>query len=94
MPDADLGPKPDPEIEPGEPNPGGVDAIDHGDGVDGESADGDPVPADLDPQDNPATQGEPDEVQEDEDTSTKATQQMSDEDNTGGADEADRENPV
>ncbi|MCD4532533.1 hypothetical protein LRP67_00305 [Nocardioides sp. cx-169] len=94
MPDADLGPKPDPEIEPGEPNPGGVDAIDHGDGVDGESADGDPTPADLDPQDNPATQGEPDEVQEDEDTSTKATEKMSDEDNTGGADEADRENPV
>ena len=24
----DLGPKPEPEIEPGEPNPGGVDAID------------------------------------------------------------------
>ncbi|MCW2851964.1 MAG: hypothetical protein JWM84_1628 [Nocardioides sp.] len=94
MVDEDLGPKPEPKIEPGEPNPGGVDAIDHGDGVDGEAADGAPTPADLDPQDNPAIQDEPGEVQEGEDTSTEATESETDEDNTGGADEADRENPV
>jgi hypothetical protein len=94
MVDEDLGPKPEPKIEPGEPKPGGVDAIDHGDGVDGEAADGAPTPADLDPQDNPAIQDEPGEVQEGEDTSTEATDSETDEDNTGGADEADRENPV
>ena len=27
----DLGPKPEPQIEPGEPNPGGADALDGGD---------------------------------------------------------------
>ncbi|MFA6299441.1 MAG: hypothetical protein WC642_09760 [Nocardioides sp.] len=89
MPDADLGPKPEPEIEPGEPNPGGVDAVSHDDG------DAQPVPADLTPEDNPAVEDAlPDEMKEGEDTSTEATEQSSDDDNTGAADEADRENPA
>lgn len=74
---ADLGPKPDPVIEPGEPNPGGVDAVAHADGVDGEAADGDPVPRDLDPEDNPVTGEIPVEVKEGEDTSTEATKEDS-----------------
>jgi hypothetical protein len=95
MPDADLGPKPDPEIEPGEPKPGGVDAIPHGDGVDGETAEPHPIPADLDPEDNPAVEDAlPDEVKQGEDTSTKATEESTDENNTGAADEADREDPA
>jgi hypothetical protein len=95
MPDADLGPMPDPEIEPGEPNPGGVDAIPDSDGVDGETAEPHPIPADLSPEDNPAVEDAlPDEMKEGEDTSTEATEQSSDDDNTGAADEADRENPA
>ena len=89
MPDADLGPKPDPEIEPGEPNPGGVDAVSEAPG------DADPVPADMSPEDNPAVEDAlPDEVKEGEDTSTEATETATDDDNTGAADEADRESPA
>lgn len=95
MTDPDLGPKPDAEIEPGEPNPGGVDAIPDGDGVDGETAEPHPIPADLSPEDNPAVEDAlPDEMKEGEDTSTEATEQSSDDDDTGAADEADRENPA
>ena len=43
----DLGPMPDPDIEPGEPNPGGVDAL---------PPDAENVPADLAPEDNPAVE--------------------------------------
>ncbi len=90
----DLGPKPDAQIEPGEPNPGGVDATPNSDGVDGETAEN-PVSRDLDPDDNPAVDDVlPEEVKETEDTSTKATEDDSDEDNTGAADDADRENPA
>jgi hypothetical protein len=68
-PDDDLGPMPDPKIEPGEPNPGGVDAIDGG-------ANG-TIP-DLSPDENPAIEDKAPEtikkeVSEGEDTSTKAT---------------------
>lgn len=70
----DLGPKPDAEIEPGEPNPGGVDAVSQGDGVDGEEADAEPLIRDLDPDDNPVTGEVPLEVKSGEDTSTEATQ--------------------
>jgi hypothetical protein len=63
----DLGPMPEPEIEPGEPNPGGVDAVP----LDQRS---EPLPRDSDPSENPAT-GEivPDAVRSTEDTSTEAT---------------------
>jgi hypothetical protein len=75
MPDPeDIGPKPEPEIEPGEPSPGGADAIDAGDGVDREAAEHDPTPHDLDPEDNPAVEDAlPDEVKQSEDTDTAAT---------------------
>ena len=71
----DLGPRPEPEIEPGEPNPGGVDAVDSADGVDGEFASPGPDPRDLDPDDNPAVEDAlPDEMKQMEDTSTEATE--------------------
>ncbi len=74
MSEPDLGPRPDPQIEPGEPNPGGVDAVDASDGVDGETATGDPAPRDLDPDDNPAVEDAlPDEMKQGEDTDTEAT---------------------
>jgi len=62
----DLGPMPDAEIEPGEPNPGGVDAVPETD---------DALPADLSTAANPAVDAAtvPDEVQGGEDTSTEAT---------------------
>ena len=65
----DLGPKPDARIEPGEPNPGGVDAVDAD-----QSGDGPAIP-DLPSDKNPAVGTEtPDEVtQGSEDTSTQAT---------------------
>jgi hypothetical protein len=72
-PDDKLGPKPDPKIEPGEPNPGGADAIDGGDGVDGETAKPDPYPRDLDPDRSPAVEDAlPDELTASEDTDTEA----------------------
>lgn len=91
----DLGPKPDAQIEPGEPNPGGVDATPNSDGVDGETVEDEPLARDLDPDDNPAVEDVlPEEVKEGEDTSTEATRSSDDEDNAGAADEADRENPA
>ena len=62
-----LGPQPDPVIEPKEPNPGGVDAI--------EGDDAPPAVHDLDPDANPAIEDvAPDEIKEPEDTETKATE--------------------
>lgn len=62
----DLGAKPEPEIEPGEPNPGGVDAVAQTDEA---------IPADLSTAENPAVDAAttPDELQGGEDTSTEAT---------------------
>ena len=74
MTESDLGPMPDAEIEPGEPNPGGIDAVPHSDGVDGAAAEPDPLSRDLDPDDSPATGEVPVEVKQGEDTSTKATE--------------------
>lgn len=87
----DLGPQPEPEIEPGEPNPGGVDAVDEADGVDGERAEANPQPRDMDPRDNPAVEDAlPDEAKEMEDTSTEAT-----EDEEGDTDtEPEEESPA
>lgn len=62
----DLGPKPEPIIEPGEPNPGGVDAIDGG-------SEGEPTIPDLPPEANPAAAAEPPEMLGSEDTTTEAT---------------------
>ena len=63
----DLGPKPEPQIEPGEPNPGGADAIDGGDHSD-------PTIPNLPTEKNPAVDdAAPDEIEQLEDTSTQAT---------------------
>jgi hypothetical protein len=87
--DDELGPKPEPEIEPGEPNPGGVDAIDGG-------ANG--MIPDLSPEENPAIEDKApetvmQEVSEGEDTSTEATR---DEDGDGDGDnhEPEKESPA
>lgn len=65
----DLGDQPDPVTEPGEPNPGGVDA---------RPEEGDNVPADLGPDTNPAVEETPDPLknvlEEGEDTATEATE--------------------
>ncbi|QIG41504.1 hypothetical protein G5V58_00820 [Nocardioides anomalus] len=65
----DLGEQPEPVTEPGEPNPGGVDAL---------PEDDENVPADLDPDHNPATDEAPEPLQEEleqgEDTGTEATE--------------------
>ena len=58
---ADLGPQPDPVIEPGEPNPGGADAID--------DTPNPPLSRDLDPDNNPMADEAPDEVTEADDKS-------------------------
>jgi hypothetical protein len=66
----DLGPKPDAKIEPGEPNPGGVDAIDGDDHREAE-----PTIPNLPTDKNPAiSDAAPDEMKQGEDTSTQATQ--------------------
>ena len=85
----DLGPQPEPVIEPGEPNPGGVDAVDEADGVDGERAEPNPHPRDLDPEDNPAVEDAlPDEMKQMEDTSTEATDDDEGEADTAGEEES------
>ncbi len=63
---SDLGPKPDPQIEPGEPNPGGIDAL---------PEEPENIPADPPFADNPAVDAEaaPDAIAEGEDTTTEAT---------------------
>ena len=67
----DLGPKPDAEIEPGETNPGGADAVDAGDPA------GDLAIPDLTSDENPAIDDKDtdalDEMKQGEDTSTQAT---------------------
>ncbi len=81
----DLGPQPDPKIEPGEPNPGGVDAI---------PEDGFGAIPDLTPDENPALDDKApeavkDAVDEGEDTSTRAT-----ESDDGEDDQPERESPA
>jgi hypothetical protein len=75
MPTDDLGPMPEPQIQPGEPNPGGVDAIDDDSG---------PIAIpDLTPDENPGMVEKAPEtvmrqVEDSEDTSTKATRDEDD----------------
>jgi len=63
-----LGRMPEPKIEPGEPAPGGVDAV-------GEGPHAGPATPDLSLDDNPAVDqvALPDEMKSGEDTSTQAT---------------------
>lgn len=73
----DLGDQPEPVIEPGEPNPGGVDAV---------AQDDDNIPADLGPDTNPEVQETPEplkeELEEGEDTETEATEGDPEQDGT------------
>lgn len=71
----DLGPKPDAQIEPGEPNPGGVDAVD----ADEPRHQIPDLPTDKNPAVDDAA---PDEVTQGEDTSTEATQSSGEEQDT------------
>jgi hypothetical protein len=68
----DLGEQPEPEIEPREPNPGGADAL---------PEDDENIPANLDPEKNPAVEESPDPLKkafsEGEDTETEATKSES-----------------
>ncbi len=75
----DLGPRPEPRIEPGEPNPGGPDAVDDDSG---------PLAVpDLSPDANPAADDiVPDEIKVPDDTDTEAT--------TDGASEPTKESPA
>ena len=80
---SDLGPQPEPAIEPGEPNPGGVDAV---------PENGHRSIPDLSPDENPAIEDQVPEsvlesVREREDTSTKATRDQDD-------DEPEKESPA
>lgn len=78
---SDLGPQPEPEIEPGEPNPGGVDA---------QPENGNRTVPDLSPDENPAIEDHDlDALKEGEDTSTKATR-----DDEGENDEPEKESPA
>ncbi len=95
--DHDLGPTPEPQIEPGETNPGGVDAIEFPDGARAQSAQTDgaepeaPVMRDLDPDSNPAVEDAlPDEMKQGEDTSTEATKGDGDGDDV----DSDEESPA
>ena len=84
---SDLGPMPVPEIEPGEPNPGGADALQEDPESLGE------IP-DLTPEENPALEERApetvkQEVSDSEDTSTQATE------STGGGDsDPEKESPA
>lgn len=85
----DLGRQPEPETEPGEPKPGGVDAVDAADGVDGERAEPHPDPRDLDPESNPAVEDVlPEEMKEMEDTDTEATRSDDGRVDTAGEEES------
>ncbi|WP_141015467.1 hypothetical protein [Nocardioides sambongensis] len=79
MADNDLGPRPEPAIEPGEPEPGGTDALEFDTGDDAGSPDPDLVPHDPDPEKNPSTESVPEEMKEGEDTSTRATEEQDEE---------------
>ena len=80
----DLGPRPDPQIEPGEPNPGGADAIDA-------DQDADPQIPDLPTDKNPAVDEDatPDEVQQTEDTATAGTESSGAEGDSPGEDQGE-----
>ena len=78
----DLGDMPEAEIEPGEPNPGGADALPEED---------DTITADLGADTNPAVDETPDPMkrvlEEGEDTETEATRSASGEEEGSSGDE-------
>jgi hypothetical protein len=91
VPHDEIGPQPTPVTEPGDPNPGGVDAIDDTGSL--------PIPADLGPDANPAVDDiVPDEISEldeeksqspegsagDQEAGAQPAPQAGQEDETGG----------
>lgn len=71
----EIPPQPEPHAETPPPAPGGTDAVVHPTGPEGTQR---PAARDVDPRDNPATTGAlPENVEEGEDTSTRATQRDS-----------------
>jgi hypothetical protein len=86
----DLGEQPEPQIEPGETNPGGADALPEDDGGN--------VPADLGPETNPAVEETPDPLkevlEEGEDTHTEATRSSDGADDDQEAASDDKESPA
>lgn len=83
-----LGPQPEPTVEPKEANPGGADAI-----VDDEDSLG--VARDLNPDDNPAVDDVlPDEITEPDDDKKQAPEGQADDQESGAEDtpEAGQEN--
>lgn len=85
MSDEKLSEKPDPEVEPAEPNPGGADAIDEVTSFAGD--DRQPLGRDLNPELNPEVEDHvPDEVSELEDKKQEGE--------GDGASEPEKEPPV
>lgn len=84
MTDPEIGQQPAPEIDPGEPEPGGPDAVVHDSGDHPSLAEPDPVPHDAHPDLNPNTESVPGEMKEGEDTSTEATKADDSGDTDGG----------
>lgn len=80
-----LGPMPDPEIEPAPENPGGVDAIN--DDVPFAGDDPEPVGRDLDPEQNPGVEDQiPEGIAEPEDKQQEGE--------SDGASEPEKEDPA
>lgn len=90
----DLGPRPEPIIEAGEPNPGGPDAADAGATSTVGSQDEAGVIPDLDPHQNPAVDAAPEETRTGEDTSTEATRSDADDAGETSAAASDKESPA
>lgn len=88
---SDPGPQPEPTIEPGEPLPGGPDALDDEEKYGATPPE--PVVPDLDPDKNPSTEAKqtPDEVTEPDDKQQEPG--GSDADATAGEDVTGDENP-
>jgi hypothetical protein len=86
----DLGEMPEAEIEPGEPNPGGVDAV--------QEDEDEVIPADLGPDTNPAVEETPDPLkrvlEEGEDTDTEATKSSDGADDEKESSSDDKESPA
>jgi hypothetical protein len=76
----ELGDQPTPEVEPAEPNPGGVDAIDP------EDSQVTPVVPDVSMADNPAVDDAPEELSEPEESDEGAS--------SDGASEPEKEAPA
>lgn len=87
MTDPEIGSQPEPTIDPGEPEPGGADAVVHDAGAPAPESDPDPVPHDAHPDHNPSVDRVPGQMKEGEDTSTRATESADSGETHGGTSE-------